>query len=457
VAVCLLAAAAGYGYFRWQFGKIPKFSFAAGILRPEGGGAGETMNVLLVGSDSRENIAPGEVEAFGSATEVGGQRSDTIIVLRVDAKAKKAAMLSIPRDLHLEIAGTGRRQRINTAFDGGPERLIATISQSLGVPIDHYVQVDFNGFRGIVEAVGGVPIYVASQARDKVTGLDIRTPGCVTLDGNGALAFVRSRNYEFYESGRWRRDHTGDLGRIQRQQDFIRRALKKAIQKGARNPNTLRQLIDTGVENVKIDDTFEPREIIKVANRFRSLEPDAVEMLTVPTVGARVGGEAVLRLKQPEAQQLIDRFNGKMQEPAGRGEPGRPDRPPVLPSSVRVRVLNGSGVGGQASEASGALQEAGYNIAGTGDADSYGYDRTLIRYGTGQRDKALLLQSQLRRGAQVTEERALRGVDLVLVTGADFGGLAASPPAGAAPAPAPPVAPEGGRPEPRGAPPQQQC
>src|SRR5207244_8383541 len=118
---------------------------------------GTAMNVLLVGSDTRETESAQDVQHFGSSSLVSGQRSDTIMVLHIDPREKKAAILSIPRDTYLTIAGTRHSASINTAFEQktlaeGARVLISTITQSLGVPIDHYVSVDFVGFRGIVNA-----------------------------------------------------------------------------------------------------------------------------------------------------------------------------------------------------------------------------------------------------------------------------------------------------------------
>ena len=314
VAICVVTTAGGYGYVRWKFGQIKTYDELGDVLRGQGSGdaeapPGEPMNVLVVGSDTREGIDQAGKDNFGGTKEVKGQRSDTIIILRVDPKREQASMLSLPRDLYVPIAGTGRSDRINTAFEAGPERLIQTVSEAFAIPIDHYVQVDFNGFRGIVSAVGGVQIYSPARARDKVTGLDIPNPGCVTLSGDQALAFVRSRQYEYFENGKWRTDPTGDLGRIQRQQDFVRRVLKKANEK-ARGLNVLaiNRLVSTGIKNVQIDAGFGPSQIAGLAKRFRSLDPNAVQMLTVQTVPANVGGAAVLRLKQPESQQIIDTF-----------------------------------------------------------------------------------------------------------------------------------------------------
>lgn len=422
VAVALVATAAGYWYLRHQVGRIETIPGLCDVLRKCGDDdPGQPMNVLLVGSDSRKDLPPGE-RRFGSESQVGGQRSDTILVLHADPRQRTAAILSIPRDLAVPIAGarTDQPQRINTAFEQGPQTLIATIRQSLGIEIDHYAQVDFNGFRGVVNAVGGVTIYFPSPARDKLTGLNVKSAGCVELDGDRALGYVRSREYEYVENGRWQVDPTGDLGRISRQQDFIRRVIRKASRAG-RNPVTLDSLIDQAVRNVKLDESFSTADIVRLSQRFKSLEPDAVEMLSVPTVDARLGDAAVLRLKQPEARQVIDHFLGK--EPPRPSSGGTQVVPDISPNRVRLRVLNGSGAEGQAGQAAKELQSAGFNLAGTGDAEGVDYTDSVVRYGRGQQDKAQLVKAYLGGDVKVEEDATLRGVDLVLVTGSSFSGV----------------------------------
>ncbi|MGH9178764.1 MAG: LCP family protein [Acidimicrobiales bacterium] len=422
-----------YAYLRWQFGKVDKISFACNVLRNCGDDdPGQPMNVLLVGSDTRATISEEERRQFGTETQVGGQRSDTIIILHVDPRAEKAALMSIPRDLAVPISGSDSQtpRRINTAFENGPDVLIATIREQLGVEIDHYAQVDFNGFRSLVDAIGGVTMYFPSPARDTVSGLNVAEPGCVEMDGNTALAYVRSRNYQYRESGRWHTDPTADLGRIERQQGFIRRVIGKASRVG-RNPVRLNSIVNSAVPNLKIDDAFSTKDILRLAKRFKSLEPDAVEMLPLPVTQARIGGAAVLQLKQPEAAEILDRLTGKAPPPGDAAPP-----PKVLPGTVRVRVLNGTGADGQAGTAAQGLRTANFGVAATGDADRYGYPQTLIRYGKGQLPKAQLLQAYVDGRSELREDAALRGGDLVLVTGTGFKGI--KPPPGAAAAPASP-------------------
>ncbi|MDQ6725866.1 MAG: LCP family protein, partial [Actinomycetota bacterium] len=274
----------------------------------------------------------------------------------------------------------------------------------------------------IVDTVGGLDIYLDAPARDLKSGLDLPTAGCVKLDGLQALAYVRSRYYESYEAGRWVTDPTSDFGRIKRQQDFIRRMIRKALSSGMSNPLTLNRLIGIGVGNLTIDSTMSSRDMVDLARRFRSLDPDRVDMQTLPTTPyTTAGGAQVLLLNSSDAQPLIDTINGK--------PPAAPVS--VRPSDVQVRVLNGVGIAGAASKAAGSLQSAGFEITGSGDADSFSYATTVIRYSAASLDKAKLLQSDLSAGATLKEDSTLGTADVALVVGADFTGVHVGPAASA--------------------------
>ena len=446
LVVALVLGAGGWLYLQWRLNQINRVQLPA--LNEDDS---SVMNVLLVGSDSRGRLT-GDLADQAGKDKVSGQRSDTIMVLHVDSRQRKAAILSIPRDLYVKVAGTNRSDRINTAFSaGGPQALIQTIQDNLGVRIHHYMEVDFVGFRDIVNTVGGVKLYVPAPARDAMSGLDLRAPGCIRFDGDQALAWVRSRNYEYFESGRWRTDGTADLGRIQRQQDFIRRMMKKAVSSGLTNPLTLNRIIGIGVKDVTMDEGMSTSDLVRVARRFRSLDPDTVDMQTLPTTPATIGGTSVLRLDRQKAQASIDRLNGVA------------DAAALRPGDVRVRILNGNGTDGAASTAAEALAGVGFNVADQGDADNYRYRQTVIRHATGQRAKADVLARHLQAGATVQEDASLRTVDATLVLGANFAGVRAAPrtptaaPTTAAPAPAPPKPNVAPGPEPKGAPTQPSC
>jgi LCP family protein required for cell wall assembly len=428
LTLCVILAGGGYVYIRHQLGRINR------LVIPGLDEEGDVMNVLLVGSDSRDRVTGDLAETTGK-DQVSGERSDTIMVLHVDPHNEKAAIFSIPRDLYVPIAGTDYSDRVNTSFAvGGAAGLIATVEDALGFPINHYVEVDFVGFRDIVNAVDGVKVYFPSPVRDEVAGLFVDDPGCVKLDGDAGLAFVRSRNYETYESGEWQTDPTADLGRIQRQQDFIRRMLRKAVSSGLSNPLTLNRLIGIGVRDVTLDAKMSTGDIVRLARRFKSLDADTVDMLTFPTTPEDIGGASVLVLKDEEAQPYIDRLNGI-------APPEETDAGSVQPSDIRVRVLNGYGADGVASDAALGLTTAGFNVADRGDADSYNYSTTVIRYAPGAGAKADLLNQYVDGGAVIEQDSSLRTVDVALVLGSDYTGLVTpnaagttAPPTTAAPA-----------------------
>ena len=174
-------------------------------------------NFLLTGSDNGSCVDPNSpyAGAFGDRTGFG-ERSDTIMIIRVDPKDNRAAFLSFPRDLWVKISGSTRTNRINTAFDRkNPNKLVDTIYQNFGISIDHYVNIDFCAFKEIVNAVGGVSIPFLYETRDKKTGLYVPAPSCFEFSGDHALAYVRSRSgYSYFDPAKndWIKDGTETLG-----------------------------------------------------------------------------------------------------------------------------------------------------------------------------------------------------------------------------------------------------
>ncbi len=264
-------------------------------------------NYLLVGSDSRENVDPNDENAgaIGSSADVVGKRSDTIMIMRRE-QGGGAALLSIPRDLWVPIAGRGGEEsRINSAYNDGPGVLAATITQALGLPIHHYVEVDFVGFQRLVDAIGGVEICTLFAAQDLSSGLRL-DPGCATLDGAQALAYARSRHYEEFAEGEWRSDQTGDIGRMARQQQFIRNAADKTLDQIASDPFSLNRLLDAARDSLLIDDTLDP---LQAAGALRDAATVGLETYTLPVVGAEIDGKSVVELAD-DAQPVLDFFRG---------------------------------------------------------------------------------------------------------------------------------------------------
>ncbi len=267
-------------------------------------GGGPT-NYLLVGSDSREGIVE-EGAADGSFGDVGGQRSDTMMILRTDPAHGRAAILSLPRDLWVEIAGTDGRDRLNAAYPAGPETLIDTVEQNFGIPIHHYLEVDFLGFKHLVDAVGGVPTCFERPVKDDNSGLLILQPGCYDLDGLTALQYARARHLQTLgDDGEWHTDPTADLGRIARQQAFMKDALKQAVRVGLTDPTAVPDLAAIVRDDLSSDDGF---TMARFGSDLRRVDLDNIATFTPPADNDTVGDKSVLRVREDEAAPLFELF-----------------------------------------------------------------------------------------------------------------------------------------------------
>lgn len=270
------------------------------------------QNFLLVGSDSREGLDASDPNAgaIGTTDDVVNRRSDTIIILRRERDGG-AALLSLPRDLWVPIAGTGKKGKINSAFNDGPTRLAQTITESLGIPINHYVEIDFAGFQTLVDQMGGVEICTMVPAQDTHSGLYLDA-GCTNLTGSEALAYARSRYYEEWIDDDWVRDGSADLGRIQRQQLFIRTAVDKLLATMESDPFKLGQLIEAGASAVKVDANLDP---IKAAAAMREAAAVGLVTFSLPVDFAEHGDQDALDLREDEAQPILDYFRGVGPQP----------------------------------------------------------------------------------------------------------------------------------------------
>jgi len=387
-------------------------------------GPAEAGNYLIVGSDSRQFVEnQTEVEAFGSAEEQAGQRSDTIMVLHLDPAAKSGLLVSFPRDLLVNIPGQGRGT-INSAYNdnaNGEQKLIDTLKANFGLDISHYVEVNFKAFIGLVNAVGEIPVYFPAPARDGYSGLDIGTAGCIPLNGDQALAYVRSRTLEYYDSasGEWAdASPRADLDRITRQQNFIRRLAGAASVKAGSNPLKALDIADAVVPKLHVDTELSKSDIFRMVQTFRKVNPesdDALEMITLPVQESSSERGRVVA-KQPDADQVIARLNT-----FGSQEPEEEIK--ILPSQVRVRVLNGSGVNGAAAATQADLQEFTFATAGVGNTGMI--DATEVRYRSGNEQKAKLVARYLGGVGVIRVDDTIADADVVVVLGPDFQGVAA--------------------------------
>ena len=373
---------------------------------PDGGGA----NYLLLGSDTRE-FSEGQ---FGSG--VGGQRSDTIMVLHTDPDSERSLLVSFPRDLWVNIPGRGD-SKINAAFNEGPQSVIDTLGSNFNVPIHHYVEVNFESFQDMVDAIGTVPVFFPVPTRDLFSDLIIPFAGCIGLNGTQALSFVRSRNLELFDAatGDWETaDPIPDIGRIGRQQALLRVIGEKAMNAVLTNPFKANKIADAAVDQLKLDSDFGRGDVFALADGFASSEEvPGPATLVIPTRGATREGQSVLETTgdaEAVLAQLRD-FDTVVESDAGDATAGE----------TRVRVLNGSGVEGAAAEALGDLEGIGFVGAGTGNADERGV--TEVRYAPGADDKAALVAGVVSGDVEQVEDDSIQDTDIVLVLGGSFEGI----------------------------------
>jgi LCP family protein required for cell wall assembly len=366
VALVLAGAGSIYGYLWYRLGQIKSVKCSTCAVEAPGA----PYNVLIVGSDSRAGDTGGAAKAFGSASQVGGQRSDTIKILHIDPSAGSAEILSIPRDTFVSLSGmpsgTGlaTENKINTAFNSGPDPLIQTIENTFGIPINHFVITSFNGVIDLVQSVGGITLDFPYPVRDNDqgnnnSGLNIPHAGCQTLNGNMALALARSRYYEYeVRPGYWEYDGSGDLGRIQRQNVVIEAVIDKA-RSSSYNPIKVNSFLSSVVHDITKDNAMSTSTLLSLAQRYHAFSGSALKTLTLPTLGASsdIAGSIEV-VEQPAANEMISQFLGT--------SPGPVSTPPLdaYGSAVTVPSTTTSSPSSESTAASSSTTTT--SVPGTG-------------------------------------------------------------------------------------------
>jgi LCP family protein required for cell wall assembly len=371
-------AAAGVGgilfYARYRYDEIPKIH--SKHLVKQAAAPGKPFNVLLVGDDSRAFVNNAtQIKAFGNEATAGGQRSDVTMVARFVPATKSVTVISIPRDLWVDIPANSSdiqgMNRINAADNAGPDLLIETIESVLHIPINHYISVGFPGFLGMVDSLGGVTMDFPTAVKDAYTGLDVTTTGCQVINGTTSLQLVRARHLEYVNSnGHWEYDGLSDFSRIQRQDSFFRAVLAK-VNTSITNPLAINGFISSAVGNLAIDDTLSESDLFHIATEFRGLQSSHLITETLPTTSFVTGGGAdVLLAAQPYASQMISTFNLLGEPTPNPATTTTTTAPPLANSAVSVNVLNASGGGLLATDTADNLRKDGFAITGVNDAPS---------------------------------------------------------------------------------------
>lgn len=380
--------------------------------------AGAPINILVMGSDTREGK---NAKGHGSAKDIVGARSDTTLLLHISGDRTRAMAVSIPRDSLVDIASCkdkdgklvgGAPDRFNAAFMyGGPGCAVKTVQEQTGVQIDHYVVVDFTGFKGVVDALGGVEICLSKEVADPDSKLYLPS-GKSLVKGEDALAFVRAR--ETLSDGT-------DIARIQRQQDFLSSAIRKATSAGVlTNPAQLYQVLSAGTKSLTTDEGLANFDALQeLALNISGVKPDSIVFATVPWMAN--SDEETISWVPSQADQLWDAMKTDSQWPpaATPGLDGKPLYTP--PSEVTVNVYNATGIEGNGLKASQILEPEGYTIPVTSSTTKL-VTTSTIEYNPAsseQTEMARTLATQT--GATLKEvKRDPAGTSIKLLVGPDF-------------------------------------
>lgn len=351
---------------------------------------------LLIGSDSRESLD--DLTNFGPA---GGQRADVIMLVKVDPRADRIQLLSIPRDL--KISWNGRTTKINATFNDGPAEIVDAVKAFTGSPIHHYLQVEFAGFAGIVDAIGGIEMTFPFPARDLRSGFEVNA-GRQTLDGRQALGYARSRHYQEFRNGGWVSVQGNDINRTRRQQDVL-----MAILTQVDRPSSIsgfNQLLDALGGFVVTDEGFDEEEILQLAWEMRNVGSDDLDALTLPVRITSENGTSYVVPVEPDAGAALSAFLS--------GQRMSPD----VGLSAAIEVQNGNGRAGAAGQIGSDLTAAGFNVVATADSARADYGVTQVIARPNLLHIAQQIVDHLGYGEAVVGGTP-EGVDIVVIVGLD--------------------------------------
>ena len=351
--------------------------------------ASDPFYMLLIGIDKSEQRE--ETNEYG-----GAYRTDSMILARIDPKDKEVTLISIPRDTQVTL-GTHGTQKINAAYAfGGPSGAIEAVSQLAGVPINHYAEIDFDGFKAVVDSLGGIDVNVPMEINDDMAGGHLDA-GEQTLNGEQALILCRSRhNYDNVGDG------DGDSVRAANQRMVISTIMKQLM---SSDVATLTNTVSTLAQYITTD--YSAAGILGLAQSMMGIDVDNnVYSAQVPTTSVYENdiwfeklntdewNKMMSRVKKglsPTEETVVDSATGAVMSSAGSGGSGSGDDGSSTSTStsasssstslsgVKIAVKNGSGIQGCANEAASKLTPQGA-VCETGNADDYNYQKTIIVY-----------------------------------------------------------------------------
>jgi len=413
-----------YAAYRNVYDSIHHVTITSGELGKRPPKLNGSENILIIGSDSRS----GSHGKYGRGIQ--GSRSDTSMLLHISPTHTGATVISFPRDTMVPVlqcdrddnghpgqqAQPGVLEQLNSTFSfGGPACLWKSLEQITRIHIDHFVEVDFDGFKSIVNDVGGVPVCLPYAIKDPASKLNLPA-GKSVVHGDQALAFVRERHIGY----------GSDLQRINRQQIFLASLAQEIKQSSSlSDPTKLYSLVHDIASSLTTDSGLTLTDMYAIANSLKGLSTSALQFIMAPVVPYPANPNDLVEFSQPSADQLfraIARDNHILKTARRAAHAKSQPLPTVKPGKVQLQVLNGTSVPGLAATTASKLTARGFKVAGTGNATPA--SSTVIEYASAAQMPQVTTLEQEIPGAQAKQVTSLKGGTLNLVLGSGFKGVA---------------------------------
>jgi LCP family protein required for cell wall assembly len=436
VIVLIAGAAAGYGwYLNHEIHHIDLHNLTSAPVKGDDAG---TENILMIGSTDRCALKV-QNPAYGLCSQgVNGVNSDVVMILHLNPVNHSLSILSIPRDLFVPNARSGNNaNKIDAALFQGPDQLIAAIEDDFGISIQHFVELNFDSFINVVQALGGIKMYFPEPVYDAYSGLNIQTTGCLSLNGTQALQVVRARHVQYKGPGvtgsnpaYWPQEAQSDIARIRRDHEFLRVLAAAVKAKGLSNPITDQQLVSGVVGQLTVDNGFSASDMINLVLGYHNVDVGSAPQLTVPVSVDQFGNYVyqggsygdIEFPAEPQDHNAVDQFLGLK---SGNEDTYSGGTLPA-PSSVTVSVLNGSGAYNQATTTSQSLQALGFKIGAIGDSAPVGREAETVVYYAAKTPTQLAAAQAVANSMSGAVIMALDpaqvkpGSQVTVVTGTDF-------------------------------------
>ena len=397
-----------------------------------------TENILLVGSTTRCGLKV-QNKAYGLCSQgVTGVNSDVVMILHLNLSTNQVSILSLPRDLFVPNARIDGANKIDAALYNGPSQLVAAIQEDFGIPINHYVELNFDTFAEVVNVLGGIKMYFPMSVFDAYSQLYVRTPGCIQLNGKRALQVVRARHLQIRFPGQgtdyrtWPQEALSDLARIRRDHEFLKVLADAVKAKGIANPLTDQRLATSVARYLTVDQGLTTSALLSLAEHFHGISVSSVPELTVPVVLVQAAGGYLYQGYyygdvefpiDPGVTQTIDRFLE-----VGPGIDTMDGKPLPKASSFTVSVVDGSGIANEGHVVAAGLRRRGFVIHGIASATPFGVREETVVYHANNSEASLAAAQAVLHTIEGPAVMALghmtAGATVTVLTGSDVSVIA---------------------------------